>query len=214
VQQKLELSEIFDESNMDDRTLHFLHEAAANADIARALNRPPILPFLLTLANDLSASTATRKTASALLLRIHGWEILEDAFFNTQADFARAASFLKDAASSAVSLGIILDSLINHPDLVSKLSESSTVWAITHGVSPPRLWADAVSQAVPISHDEFLIFLRAFIGIGCTVVTWFWADILPNRACRDRSLSIIRLWQDVPGYREVRFVFLSRLLLL
>ena len=47
-------------------------------------------------------------------------------------------------------------------------------------------------------------FLRAFIGVSCVLAVYAWADSLPDEFCRERSLAILRLWQGVDGYREVR----------
>lgn len=54
-----------------------------------------------------------------------------------------------------------------------------------------------------IGHAEFIAFVRAYIGVGCVVGVFAWADSCPESACRERALGIIRLWQNVEGYREV-----------
>ena len=59
------------------------------------------------------------------------------------------------------------------------------------------------SDTLDVSHDEFISFLRAFIGIGSVLAVYAWSDSLPNDRCRERVLGVVRLWQGVRGYREV-----------
>ncbi|KAF9498802.1 hypothetical protein BDN71DRAFT_1503524 [Pleurotus eryngii] len=54
-----------------------------------------------------------------------------------------------------------------------------------------------------IGHAEFIAFVRAYIGVGCVVGIFAWADSCPESACRERALGIVRLWQNVEGYREI-----------
>lgn len=98
--------------------------------------------------------------------------------------------------------GILLASLITHPDLVDKLAENPALAGL-----PPTLF---VKRNLPTSYDEFIAFLRAFVGVGCVLAVYAWADSLPDERCRERCLAILRLWQGVDGYREI----LDHLLLL
>ncbi|KAF4601365.1 hypothetical protein EYR38_006018 [Pleurotus pulmonarius] len=54
-----------------------------------------------------------------------------------------------------------------------------------------------------MSHAEFIALTRAYIGVGCVVGVFAWADSCPESVCRERALGIIRLWQNVEGYREI-----------
>lgn len=142
----------------------------------------------------------TRELAKQLSARIEGLGIFEDAISNTQGDFARAAAALKDVASSEQSFGIWLASMVTHQDLVDKLEENPTASVpLQH---PPILFKPT---NMPVSHDEFIAFLRALIGVSCVLAIYAWADSLPEPFCRERTLGILRLWHGVDGYREVYY---------
>lgn len=135
--------------------------------------------------------------------------ILEDAILNTQGDFAAAASTIKDICTEERSLGIWLASMVTHQDLVDKLSENPPLAVPLQ--YPPLLFKTLKTS---VKHDEFIAFLRAVIGICCVLAVYAWADSLPDRYCRERALGILRLWQGVDGYREVRTPFPSTVKLL
>jgi hypothetical protein len=149
-----------------------------------------------SLAKNIGYDRPIRTLARQLLFRINGTMVLEDAISNTQGDFASAAAAAKDISRREMPFGILLESLITHPDLVDKLAENPTSLQ-----NPPALFANANA---PVSHDEFIAFLRAFIGISCVLAVYAWADSMPDEHCRERSLGVLRLWQGVDGYREVR----------
>ena len=152
------------------------------------------------LEKGLTVDKATRQLARQLLDRLEGVSIFEDAISNTQGDFARAAAVLKDIGSSEQSFGIWLASMVTHHDLVDKLAENPILSVpLQH---PPLLFKQ---NAIVVSHDEFVAFLRALIGVSCVLAIYAWADSLPEPLCRERTLGILRLWQDVDGYREVNF---------
>ncbi|KAL0950200.1 hypothetical protein HGRIS_010192 [Hohenbuehelia grisea] len=54
-----------------------------------------------------------------------------------------------------------------------------------------------------LDHSEFIAFVRAFLGIGCVLAVWAWADSVGDSACIERSLAVIRVWQGVEGFREI-----------
>lgn len=148
-----------------------------------------------------TAPAADRKTKAAahkLATRIQQWQILEDALSNTQADFHAAAEFMKDIGTSEQAFGIWLECMTTHPDLVTKLAENP-VLPIAHS-GPPALLGEGSSA---VSHDEFIAFVRAYIGVASVLAVYAWADSLPNDRCRERTLGVLRLWQGVDGYREV-----------
>ncbi|GJE84533.1 hypothetical protein PsYK624_006090 [Phanerochaete sordida] len=199
----LDVSAVFEPSTLDDEsTLESLREAASNPDVARKLNNPEFKESLVSLSKNMAFDGRIRTLAQQLLDRVEGMAILEDAFSNTQGDFVGAAAVLKDIACQEMSTGILLESLITHPDLVEKLAQNPALAAL-----PPTLF---VKRSMPISYDEFIAFLRAFVGVGCVLAVYAWADSLPDERCRERCLSIISLWQGVDGYREI----LDHLLLL
>lgn len=189
---------IFDSSNMDDQTLDKLSDATANADIARYLQSEWFLSTVRDIEHNPSADRETRNAARHLVNRVEGWTSLEDALFNTQGDFITAAAALRDFSSQEASFGILLESLVTHEDIVSRLSENLVV--SISAASLPQLLSRGKSS---VSHDDFLAFLRAFIGISCVLAVYAWADSLPHPPCRERILGILRLWQGVEGYREV-----------
>lgn len=189
---------IFDSSNMDDQTLSKLSDTTANADIARYLQSEWFLNTIRSIEHNPNTDQETRSAARHLIARIEGWATLEDALFNTQGDFVGAAAALKDLSTQEASFGILLESMVAHEDLVTRLSENLVV--PTSPLLPPQLLARTKTG---VSHDDFLAFLRAFIGVSCVLAVYAWADSLPNPPCRERILSILRLWQGVDGYREV-----------
>jgi hypothetical protein len=145
-----------------------------------------------------AADQETKSAARKLATRLPQWQILEDALSDTQADFYAAAGLMKDISSSEQSFGIWLESMIMHPDLLTKLGENP-VLPIAHS-RPPVLMGSSLST---VSHDEFVVFVRAYIGVASVLAVYAWADSLPNDRCRERTLSVLRLWQSVDGYREV-----------
>lgn len=194
----MELREIFTASTLDEDTVGFLLEATANPDIARKLNDPAFRETVnLTIRNmthDRHMGTVSRQ----LLSRIDGVAALEDAISNTQGDFARAADTLKDISRQEMSFGVLLESLVTHPDLVDKLAENPTMSASLTAL--PALLSNSNTS---ISHDDFIASIRAYIGISCVLAVYAWADSLPDESCRERALGVLRLWQGVDGYREV-----------
>ncbi|CAL1700381.1 unnamed protein product [Somion occarium] len=203
--QAIDLSVVFDAYNMDEVTLYRLTDAAANPDISRHLQTDWFLSALDAITKDMNNDRATRSAARHLLSRIQGSAVVEDALSNTQGDFSRAAEYLADASSQEASFGVWLASFVTHEGLVKKLSENPIIPTSTQ--YPPLL----LKRNKPlVSHDEFVAFVRAFIGVACVLAVYAWADSLPDRQCRERVLGILRLWQDVDGYREI----LNHLLLL
>lgn len=148
-----------------------------------------------------AADRRTKTAACKLAARLRQWQILEDALSNTQADFHAAAGLMKDISTSEQSFGIWLECMITHPDLLTKLAENP-VLPIANS-RPPVLLG---SHSSAVSHDEFVAFVRAYIGVASVLAVYAWADSLPNDRCRERTLGVLRLWQGVDGYREVRLI--------
>lgn len=145
----------------------------------------------------------TRKAAKKLCDRIQGWEVLEDALSNTPTNFGLAAAMIKDIALDENSLGIWLQSMITHEDLVDRLADIRV--PTTPFSHPPVRW-DSSNLS---SHEQFIAFLRAFIGVAAVVVVYAWSDSLPVERCRERTLAVLRLWQSIDGYREVTIILHS-----
>lgn len=196
--QTLELESCFDESSLRNGALAQLVIASANADVARHFRSEWFLTTITSLSKSNSVDRGVRKDAQDLLARIEGWEVIEDALSNTQGDFAAAADALVELTSDERSFGIWLNSMVTHQDLVAKHSENPTLPSpLQH---PPLL----LKKPKPsVSHDEFIAFLRAFIGASCVLAVYAWADSVPDAKCRERTLGILRLWQGIPGFREI-----------
>ena len=73
--------------NLDRPTLLYLLDAAASLDVSRHLNNEKILKAIAFISDNSSYDTGARNAASRLYKRIKGWEVLEDSFLNTQAQF-------------------------------------------------------------------------------------------------------------------------------
>jgi hypothetical protein len=188
---------IFEVSNLDESTILRLLDAATNPDIARHLNNNWFLELLRSVQSTPGASHEMQLATRRLATRIQEWQILEDALSNTQADFNQAAAMMKDIGTEEQSFGIWLESMTTNSELVLKLAENP-VLPISQS-HPPLLFGQSMAS---VSHDEFISFVRAYIGVSSVLAVYAWADSLPNHQCRERSLGILRLWQTVDGYRE------------
>jgi len=182
---------------MDESTLSRLLDAAANFDIARHLNMEWFLDILHSIQEDRTFSSEAQTLARRLCDRIRSWQVLEDALSNTQADFHTAFDMIKDICREENSFGIWMESMTTHPDILMNLAENPV---LPNSQCPHPL----LHFSSTVSHDDFITFLRAHIGVSCVLAVYAWSDSLPNARCRERTLGILRLWQGVDGYREVR----------
>ena len=182
---------------MDRPTLLYLLDASANLDIARHLKSSGLVTTLGKLKMSSAINAETRRIAGRLCERLIGWEVLEDSLSNTQSSFGTAAAFIKDVALEETSFGIFLTSMVSHPDLLDRLSENTMAPDLQ--LYPPCLW----NGETLTSHDSFIAFVRAFVGVAAVLAVYAWSDSVPIDACKERSLLILRHWQAVPGYREV-----------
>ena len=192
----MDLQMVFDEYNMDELTVLRLLDAAANVDIARHLNNDWFLGLLETIQGTPVADKETQFAVRRLAARIRGWQLVEDALSNTQANFNEVASMMKDIGTEEKSFGIWLESMITHHDLIAKLAENPVLPIYQ---SPPSL----LHAPLSVSHDEFIAFVRAYIGVSSVLAVYAWSDSVPNVRCRERALGVLRLWQGIDGYREV-----------
>ncbi|KAH7923670.1 hypothetical protein BV22DRAFT_1015011 [Leucogyrophana mollusca] len=192
----LDMEQIFDASNMDDITILNLLDAAANADISRHLNNEWFLGLLNSIQANATGDSEVKVASRRLLSRIREWKNFQDVLANDASNYDEAAQFMKDIGSEEQSFGIWLESMITHSDLTSKLCDIPT------GALPcPPPLLDLSSSAV--SHADFISFVRAFIGVSSVLAVYAWSDSLPNDQCRKQTLAVLRLWQEIPGYREI-----------
>jgi hypothetical protein len=199
VQQQIDLDAVFDAETMDESTLLRLLDAVANADIARHLNSTWFFDELDKLQSSPTTDKHSRIAARRLGTRIRHWEVFEDGLSNAAGDFHESARMLKDVGLEEQSIGIWLETMLNHPNLVAKLAENPVL--ADRKTHPAAL----LRRVLPaeISHDELITFTRAYIGVASVLAVWAWTDSLGNDDCRAQTLAILRLWQNVDGYREV-----------
>lgn len=171
--------------------------AASNIDVAKRLDADWFHELVRSISSDPNNSRELRSVAKQLSSRIRGWATLEDTFSNTQGDFETAATMMKDIGTEEESFGIWLGSMVAHPDVLTSLAENPIV-----PVTLPSLLSHR-SSSTSTSQDEFLAFVRAYIGIACVLAVYAWSDCLPDKPTRLRIFGILRLWQGVDGYREV-----------
>jgi hypothetical protein len=195
----LDVASIFDAQTLDEITVLRLLDAATNVDIARHLDNEYFLSLLREVQEDSRIDKPTQLAAKRLSSRIRQWQRFEDALSNTRGDFDEASNLLKDVGTEEQSMGIWLESMIIHDDMVTKLAENA-VLPVPHS-QPPFLLRNTLNA---VSHDDFVTFVRAYIGVASVLAVWAWADSLGNDSCRERTLAILHLWQGVDGYCEVR----------
>lgn len=138
---------------------------------------------------------AIKESARKLAIRIQQVHVIEDALSNTQGDFRVAVALMKDIGTLEQSFGIWLQCMTTHPEVLAKLAENPVL-----PNAQSRLAALLEPEESNISHDQFVAFIRAFIGVASVLVVYAWSDSLPNDRCRERTLAVIRLWQNVDGY--------------
>jgi hypothetical protein len=190
----LEVNETtFTQSSISYDTIARLNEAAANLNMSTFLNSEPFLRSLDRILGDPTLEADQTALSRSLKLRLHGWNALSDALLNTRGDFKAALAFLADLVEDQSSLGVWLGYLASDSDFLVRLSENPSMSA-----PPPLSPEDACT-----SHDTFVSYLRAFIGIAFTICSLLSVNRNESEALSERFLTIIRLWRSYPGYREV-----------
>lgn len=184
---------VFTAAKIDSDTLNSLCDSAANEQIAQYLGIHNIPDFILHYITDTEQVQLARK----LIKRIHGWRAFDDSLLNTNGNFAEAAMTVAELGTEERSLGIWLECMVTHSELVYKLREAPV---LPDPIPPPGLLSNPESD---VSHDEFIAFVRAFLGISAVLAVYAWADSVPNETCRERTLSILRLWQKTKGYGPI-----------
>jgi hypothetical protein len=186
---------MFDRTNLDRLTILDLVDACANVEIARHLGGiAPVLQRLSALRDGHGGDAEAGMPAKQILDVMNGWDAFEDALTNTQGRFEEATTFLEQITVDEMTFGTWLLTMITNPRLVEKLADNPE--AHTH---LQNLWSSPDIQ----SHDNFVAFVRALIGVAAVVVVYAWADSVPIFETRAKALSLLRLWQKVDGYREV-----------
>lgn len=191
---------MYTEANLDRWTLIYLTDAAASIDVARQLNNDHTIDILREIMNDPTCEERRRKAASTLLERIRAWDIFEDALINTQASFLDAATFVRDITNEENSFGIWLENMIAHKDILERLCDHGQLRPDPH---PLMLWRSNTASRSIISHDDFIRFIRVCIGAASVVAVYAWADSTSIEQCKERTLAVIKFWQNVEGYRQV-----------
>ena len=196
---------IFDQQVLDEPTVLCLLDAAASFEIAQHFSgNEAFLSIFKGIQNNSRTERPLLDAVNKLIDRLRGWQLFEEALTNPNGEFMESARFLKDICAEEYSLGCWLECMDSHESLVAKLGESTAL------PSPPVLPPLLFQSQTPTSHQQFLVFVRAVIGIASVLAVWAWADCIDNeiqqdRACRERASSIMALWQGVDGYREVKF---------
>ncbi|KAG5652096.1 hypothetical protein H0H81_006316 [Sphagnurus paluster] len=110
--------------DLDKKTLLCLLDAVTNADIARQMSNETFLKNLASLQETSRTDTYTQFAARRLASRIRDWTCFEDALSNTRGGFNQSWNMLKEIAAEEQSMGIWLESVILHEDIVTKLAEN------------------------------------------------------------------------------------------
>ena len=176
-----------------------LLDASTNPNISRLLRAPWFLNVLQAVHAQPTATSEMKKVCRRLSERIGSWAVFEKALAGApDADYTRAVTFLKDVGKEEKSFGIWLSCITTHDDLVAKVRDTPT-W---EGVYPLDLMTDPDTSG-EITHSEFMAFVRAYVGVASVLAVYAWSDSLPKLHCRERTLGVLRLWQEIPGYRAV-----------
>ncbi|KAG1766224.1 hypothetical protein EV702DRAFT_1050759 [Suillus placidus] len=204
--QALELKTIFDPSTLDEDALFTLLDASTNPDIWRLLKASWFLNVLRAVLALPTVTPEMKKACRRLSDQVGSWTVFEQALSGvSDADYTRAALFLTDIGKEEKSVGIWLSCITTHEDLLAKIRDAPTY----EGVYPLDLMS-GLNPSEEITHSEFMAFVRAYVGVASVLAVYAWSDSLPNLHCRERTLGVLRLWQEIPGYRAI----ISPLLLL
>ncbi|KAI6100173.1 hypothetical protein F5141DRAFT_1218738 [Pisolithus sp. B1] len=194
--QTIDLERLFDTFSLDEDTVFALLDASTNPDIAQLLDNDWFRSALDSVHSLPATEPEVKRGIRRLTSRLRDWQLFEDTLSNPSGNFVTAARFLKDIGSEEKSFGIWLSCMTTYEDLVASLQGGPTL----DGGVPGALWD---SESTDVSHGDYIGFVKAFIGVACVLAVYAWSDSLPNVNCRERTLGVLRLWQDVPGYREI-----------
>ncbi|KAF8492904.1 hypothetical protein JB92DRAFT_3236124 [Gautieria morchelliformis] len=194
--ESLDLSDVFEMHLLDKHILERLHDAAANPTIAHALGSTPVLATLQSFQNAHAPSRPAKLAAAALQQRVLGWGRFEKALSSPQPDLVTVAQWIKELASEDMTFGVFLVSMLENDASLLKVSQLPIQ---EPPVRPTALW----SSTSLASFYEFVAFLRAFLGIAHMMAVMCWANHVADTSSTERILAMLRLWQEVEGYREI-----------
>lgn len=201
-QQHIDLLEIFNEQTLDETTVLCLAEAAASVEISRYfLEDPSFMQSLENLVSSTITPKVVQKALKKLINRIYGWRTFEDALDNAEGDFVASSSFLEDISSDEFALGCWVGCMISREELTQKFANNPVP-----SNRPPLFRSLFQRRMTPISHEEFIMFVRALLGVSTVLSMLAWSDSLGNDLCCERTLNILVVWQSVNGYREVELL--------
>lgn len=185
-------------ANLDRPTLLYLLDAASSPDVSQQLRNEQTMKVISSISESATYDDGARRAATRLLERIKGWDVLEDALSNTQAPFQQAITLIREVAMEENSFGIWLENMLSNPDITERLLDNPL--PSIHASRLPSLWSNEKIS----SHDDFIALVRAIVGVAAVIAVYAWSDSVPIYACRERALGVLRLWQTIDGYREVR----------
>jgi hypothetical protein len=102
---------------------------------------------------------------------------------------------IKDISSEEQCFGICLTSFLTQDGLKSKAHAAPEV-TVSH---PPLLF----TSNHLVTQLEFFAFVKAIVGVSSVLVVLAWADSIGDDSLRERTLAVLRLWQNAEGYSEV-----------
>lgn len=205
----LDPRKVFSEHNFDERTLQFLLDTAASYDMVFFLADEVFVQGLRSVQQQADPSDPSRLLAKRLEERLQGWvpfvkallapdDAAYDPMEGHDIDLVASVKWLKDIGSDEYSMGTWLESVILHENILKHILNDQPTTSHT----PKRnLWSE---HSFMLEYEEFIAFVRTFVGIAATLAVLSWADSVPNDQCRERTLAIVRIWQSAPGYGAVR----------
>jgi len=167
---------------MDEDTLDHLLAAVANPDIAKAFTAANLPKELQAVASRPGVDPYVKRAAMRVVDRLRSWDVLSAVLQGADLPFVTMREVLRDLGSDESSFGVALHALVTHPDLAATIAEK-----------------------------EFLVELRAWVGVACVLAAYAWADSVPNELCRSRAFGVMGVWQSVPRYCEVLIIVHSDL---
>ncbi|PPR02660.1 hypothetical protein CVT24_002143 [Panaeolus cyanescens] len=203
--QHVDLLSIFNEQTLrpDDSqdTVLLLVDAAASLEIARYfLEDKPFYASLSDLHLNSKLPLPVRHAIQRLQTRIDGWKAFTSALDDVEPDLVQSVAFLKDLASEEHSLGCWLVSMLNHDELCTKFDTQ----LLTPSANPRSLPRPLFRHQDPeMDHSDFIVFVKALLGLASVIAVWSWSDSIGIDSCRERALAILALWDEAEGYREI-----------
>ena len=187
--------EVFVADTLDTDTLLQLLSAAANPCVSKFLRNPFFMRQLHELQNAIAVEPELRVIARHLATRTQSWAMFEDSLTNTQADFKSCGHMLKDIGREEQALANWLESMIMQDNIADRLCANPVLTKACPDLSS--------RHALSVSHDDYIVFVRSFLGVSSVMAVLAWADSVGNDECRERALAVLRLWQCVDGYSQV-----------